>query len=274
MKKSIKLFLIFSILLLCFYCSASMEVFALEIDDFLNSNNILITGTEYQNLINLGFTENEILNMTLDEYKINKNLKGKIVAQNIIYFDKQNNILNNKNNILTFGLQPGYIETASKKMTTTIVLINDKYRYKVSLEWKKIPSTRSYDIIGIGIDNSVKIASALTFQQNFCYSSSSCSSSIVHTEKFTSTGATATFQIPTQTIVSLSSYLYFNVSKNTNSIIAELKAYGDYAHATKGISKSNANNHSINRGGIILDSSVSSYYDSMDKAQAIWTGSW
>lgn len=115
MKKSIKLFSVFSIFLLCFCCSASMEVFALGTDNVLNNNNILITGTEYQNLLNLGFTENEILNMTLDEYEMNKNLRGTIVAQNVIYFDEQNNILNNKNNISTFGLQPGYIETTAKK---------------------------------------------------------------------------------------------------------------------------------------------------------------
>ena len=260
------------VLVLCLCGTTNIQVYALEMSDIVNYNNILITKKEYYNLLNLGFSENEILNMSLDEYNFNKDLKGLVVSQNTIYLDEKNNVLNNS--ISAFGIQAGYIETAAKQMTTTIISFSNQYRYKISLEWKKIPSTRSYDIIGIGTDNNVKIASALTFQQNFCYSSNNCSSSIVRTEKSTSTGATATFQIPTQTIVSLSSYLYFDVSKNTNSIITQLNDYRDYYHPTKSISKSNANNHSINRGGIILDSSISNYYDSIDTAKATWTGSW
>lgn len=56
------------------------------------------------------------------------------------------------------------ITTSSKKMITTIISINNCYRYKVSLEWTKIPSTRSYDIIGLGIDNTVKVYSIPVFQ--------------------------------------------------------------------------------------------------------------
>lgn len=260
-------------LMICLLSVTNMEAFALASDNtIINNNDILITEIEYQNLLNLGFTENEILNMSLTEFEKNKNLKGKIISQNIIYLDKKNNILNN--NISTFGLQTGYIETTAKKMTTTIVSVNNKYRYKITLEWKQIPSTRSYDIIGIGIDTNVKIDSEVYFQQNFCYSTNNCGSSIVNTVNSISTGATSTFQLPSSTIVSLSSYLYFDVSKKTTSTITQLNAYGDYAHATQSISKANANNHSINRGGIVLDSSISNYYDSITTSKAIWTGSW
>lgn len=251
----------------------TMDVFALDANDtIINNNNILMTNIEYQNLLDLGFTDYEIMNMSLKEYNENKNLKGEIVSQNTIYMDEQNSILNNS--ISTFGLQSGYIETTAKKMTTTIVSVNNKYRYKITLEWKNIPTTRSYDIIGIGIDNNVTINSSIYFQQNFCYSTNNCSSSIVNTVNSTSTGATSTFQLPSSAIISLSSYLYFDVSKNTTSTITQLNAYGDYSHATKSISKSNANNHSINRGGISLDSSISDYYDSMNTSKAVWTGSW
>lgn len=261
------------IFIICLINFNAMNVLALEADDTtINNNNILMTNIEYQNLLNLGFTDNEIMNMSLKEYNENKNLKGEIVSQNTIYIDEQNNILND--NISLFGLQTGYIETTAKKMTTTIVSVNNKYRYKITLEWKKIPSTRSYDIIGIGTDTNVKINSSIYFQQNFCYSTNNCSSSIVNTVNPTSTGATSTFQLPSSTIVSLSSYLYFDVSKNTTSTITQLNAYGDYSHATKNISKSNANNHSINRGGIALDNSISDYYDSMTTSKAVWTGSW
>ena len=155
-------------------------------------------------------------------------------------------------------------------MTTTIISINDKYRYKVSLEWKIIPSNRSYDIIGIGIDNNVEIVSNLNFKQNFCYSESECSSSTVNIPQITSTGATAIFQLPTQQIISLSSYLYFDVKKISNSKSTNLNAYGNYSHSIKAVDKINNLNCSINRGGILLNNSISKNYDSMTIAKAIW----
>lgn len=260
-------------LIICLLSVTNIEAFALVSNNsVVNNNGISITETEYQNLLNLGFTENEILNMTLTEFEKNKSLKGKIISQNTIYLDKENNILNN--NISIFGLQTGYIETAAKKMTTTIVSVNNKYRYKITLEWKQMPSTRSYDIIGIGIENNVKINSEVYFQQNFCYSTNNCSSSIVNTVNSISTGATSTFKLPSSTIVSLSSYLYFDVCKNTNFAITQLNAYGDYSHAVQSISKANANKHSINRGGIVLDTSISNCYDSITTSKAVWTGNW
>ena len=276
MDKVVKKVIVFIVCLISF---TNTQVLALSYNDnIINNNDITITKIQYNNLLNLGFTDTEIMNMSTKEFDENKNLEGKIVTQSILYFDEQNNILNNRylpnDNISLFGLQTGYIETTGKKMTTTIVSVNNKYRYKVTLEWKNIPSTRSYDIIGIGTDTNVKIDSGIYFQQNFCYSSNNCSSSIVSTIKSTSTGATSTFQLPSSTIVSLNSYLYFDVSKNTTSTITQLNAYGDYSHATSNISKSNANNHSINRGGISLDSSISNYYDNMTTAKATWTGSW
>ena len=264
MKNTLK-GLLFLLVLLCssFYVNASST--------FINNNNIAISSIEYENLLNLGFTRDEILNMTESEFNSNKDLVGEIVSQEVVDVDS---IENNGSAASILGYQPGYVETTGKKMTTTIIAVNGRYRYKVSLEWKNMPSTRSYDIIGIGIDPEVKIASGLYFQSNYCYSSSNCSSNGVNAQKITSNGATSTFKLPSATVVSLSSYLYFEVEKNTSDTITELKAYGDYSHATKSISLTNAKNHSINRGGISLDSSISGYYDSMTTAIATLTCSW
>ena len=72
-----------------------------------------------------------------------------------------------------FGMQAGYIETGAKKMTTRIISTNGRYRYKVDLEWKSMPKVRSYDILGMCIENNVSIYSNVYFQQNYCYSSGS-----------------------------------------------------------------------------------------------------
>lgn len=264
MKKSCKKI---THLLFCFmlFVFGSNSVFALDSVYYTNNNGIEISEVEYNNLLNLGFTDNEIQYMSETEFLANKDLVGQIVSQETTFI---------QNNITPFGLQPGYVEDPARILTTTIVAVSDRYRYKVSLEWQQIPSARSHDVIGIGIDSNVSIYSNLYFQQNFCYSSTNCSSTGAFTQNVSSTGASATFQLPSTSIVSMNSYLYFSVAKNTTSIITQLNAYGDYAHAMQNVTLANATNHTINRGGINHASSVSSYYDTFPVAKAIWTGSW
>ena len=236
----------------------------------INNNNINISEEEHNNLLNLGFNETEIMNMKQQEFDENKNLKGEIVSiEEQEIFD-----IDSLDVISPMGMSQGYIETTGKKMTTTIVSIGNYYRYKVSLEWKSIPSTRSYDIIGIGMNTNVKFASDISFQQNYCYSANNCNSNALHTPLKINTGGTAVFQLPSSSLTSLSAYMYFNVSKNTSSTITSQKAYGDYSHATKTISFANAKKHSIGSSGIVLDNSITSYYDSIATATSTWTGNW
>ena len=245
------------------FCSNS--ILALDSIYMTNKNGIEMTEVEYNNLLNLGFNDNEIQYMFETEFLANKDLIGEVVSQEIT------NIYDN-NFVNPFAMTPGYISTAYRTLTTTIVSVNGKYRYKVSMEWQQIPSARSYDVIGIGIDSNVSIYSDVYFQQNFCYSANNCSSSQVFTRKITSTGGSATFQLPSASLVSMNSYMYFDVQKNTTSTITQLNAYGDYAHATQTVSLNNAINHSINRGGI--SHANSGLYDTFTVAKAVWTGSW
>ena len=261
MKNTVK-GLIFLLLLLVGTCYANAAT------GLVNNNNIRISSTEYKNLINLGFTKDEIQNMTQTEFNNNKNLKGKIVSQKVIDLPIEDDGISTKSYI------PGSVETVGKKMTTTIISVNNRYRYKVTLKWKTMPSTRSYDIIGIGIDPTVKIASGLYFKSSYCYSKTNCDSNGVNTQKVTSTGASSIYKLPSASVVSMNSYLYFDVEKNTSDIITQLNAYGDYAHATNNVSLNTARNHTINRGGIKPDSSIADYYDSMPSAIATMTCNW
>lgn len=259
-------YVLFAVLMFLFY---NNSVFALDSIYIINNNGIEITETEYNNLLNLGFTETEIQFMTIDEYLVNKDLIGQIVAQETV---------NVYDSLLygPFAYQPGYVATPTRAVTTTIVSVSGRYRYKVSVEWLQIPSNRSHDIIGIGIDTNVSIYGGLTyFQQNFCYSTNNCNSSGTYAQKVTSTGASATYQLPSASVVSMDTYFYFSVEKNTTATITQLNAYGDFAHAMYTVSSTDAyNNHSVNRGGLSLNSNISSYYDSIDTAKAVWTGSW
>ena len=186
--------LILSITLIGFINKVSAD--EININVFVNNNGIVITTTEYENLINLGFTESEILNMTITEFNENKDLIGNVVSTNDKYYrvitryDNDNNIISttseeiseyayNNNDLMFNSISPlsidGYSETNYKKMRSQIISLTYGYRYKMSVEWKNIPSTRSYDIIGIGIDTNVYISSDITFQKKYCYSSGSCS---------------------------------------------------------------------------------------------------
>ncbi len=262
--------MLFVLVLGTFIVYEGSQGYALSNGYIVNNNGISIYKNEYANLLNLGFTDEEIYNMHIAEFENNKNLKGNIVSQNIVYLSEDNP----QKMIGLYRIQNGNVTTLSKKLTTTIIEVNDKYRYKVSLSWITIPSTRSYDIIGIGMDTSVKDYENPTFQQNFCYSNNNCSSSNTYTINSSASGIGVSFKLPTQNLVSLNSYMYYDVLKRNNAVLTSQNAYGDYAHAIRTISESDANNYFVNRSGILLDSSIANYYDSMQTAIARWTGSW
>lgn len=294
MKKMSNLVFIIVLILTSFISTVNAQ--EININNIINNNGITITETEYNNLINLGFTDNEILNMKNNEFEENKNLMGSVVSTNDKYYkittkyDRENNIISNtaeeineyiynNYNLITNQAIPrssnGYTETSYKKMTTQIIQLSYGYRYKNTVEWKNIPSTRSYDLIGIGIDTSVYISSDIVFQQNYCYSNGSCSSSNVSSIKNSTTGGAALFKLPTSSsITSMNSYIYFMVSKSSNATLNSMYAYGDYSHAVKNTSSSNSNYYSINKMGLNLYSSIVDDYDEIPVAKATWTGTW
>lgn len=163
----------------------------------------------------------------------------------------------------------GYTETNYKKMTTTILKNGTKYKYQVLLNWKLIPATRSYDIIGIGHYKSVKLSGSADFL--LTYNSTTSKTADIFTS---STGTTATFKIPSGNISSLSAKLSFNVEKNVNATILKQIAVGDYAHSTTKIDLAAAKKHSVGSTGIIHENSVINYFDNMSGATATWTGNW
>ncbi len=265
----------------------------------------------------MGFSEREIITMEQEEFDNNKNLNGEIVAQTTKYYktitthsNASTKSINNKTNpisitveiteeeynnsndealIIPLGNTNGYTETNYKKMTTTIVKNGSYYRYKNDLVWKKMPSTRSYDIQGIGIDSTISGVSSSKFFKRIADINDSANS-VCYYENSTSgawelsgTGYAVTFKLPantsTTTVTALSSHMYFDIQKLTSATILTLNAYGDYKHAQKTVSSSVSNAVSIGTGGINFDSSVSvsiiESYDSMSTAQATWSGlSW
>jgi hypothetical protein len=203
-------------------------------------------------------------------YSLNNNF----ISETFEVSEEEFNLGLKNSNIVLYGYS-GVIETNYKKMTTTIASNGNYYRYKVVLNWKNIPATRSYDIIGIGFLGSVKVRNDLNFIQEYCTSSSSCTSSTANYPQIFTSGAGTTFKLPTGTLTSLKQTLYFDVEKNTTSTIILQEAYGDYSHATSSISLTNAKKFSVVANvGISLNSSITSYYDAIGVAKAGWEGTW
>lgn len=166
------------------------------------------------------------------------------------------------------------IETTYKKMTATITANGNYYRYKNRLVWKNIPKVRSYDIIGIGFQTSVKIKGNTYFSQNYCVVNSGCTTTTTNSPKIFANGAGTSFKIPTGDLYQLDQTFYFDVEKNTQYTIINQTINGDYAHATSSISLANSKKYTMDFDKIELDTSVVNNYDTISSAQATWSGTW
>lgn len=160
------------------------------------------------------------------------------------------------------------VETNYKKMTTSIYQESGVYKLKNEVNWKTMPSVRSFDIIGIGTNSNVKVFGSPVFNQYYCVSGGGCTTSYSSTPKITANGGGASFQLMTGSLSTLRITIYYALSKNTSATLTGLEAYGDYSHATTTVSSSEAQNYSIGLGGINLNSSISGKYDSIQSAHA------
>lgn len=297
----------------------------IEENQYINVNGIIMSEQQINNLKGLGFTDDQINKMTQDEFDNNKDIEAEVVAETTKYYktiivhdnsasefsvkaigsdipysyteevtEEEYNNSSDTSLIMPYGLTNGYTETNYKKMTTTISYISssNNYRYKNDLVWKTIPSTRSYDIIAIGIDSTVSVDPNSTyFQQNidiyndfngtcrYTYDTSGVWSA-------SSRGYARTFKIPDNSLSlngyvgGLSSYMYFNVQKLTSNTIYVLNAYGSYKHAQKSVSSSVSTGVTVGFPEIIsfsgsVSTTVVESYDSMSTAHAAYSGlSW
>ncbi len=335
MKKS--KFMVIALAIATLFSTNTVSAMTLTQDDnYINYNNVEIKPLEKEKLLNLGFTESQIEMMDQEEFDNNKTLNGQVVAQTTKYYkstifypdssistfsadesendpivyneeitEEEYNNLPNETVIentpaLTRRYQPGYTETNGKKLTTTIIAVNGRYRLKADLVWKNVPVTRSNDVLAIGIDSTVSgIPNTKYVKQNWTYDnpcSRTCEyrSSTSASWKTDSAGYGAAFTLPSNTtcsipsgdplvlptiktvpVTELSSYMYFEINKLT-SPINTINAYGDYAHAVTSVGISTSIGFSFGFSGvgigITFSPDVSSKYDSMNTAQAYWSG--
>lgn len=253
-------------------------------NEYENYYGIKMTNQEYSNLLNLGFTEDEIYYMLEETFEENKDITSTLVATNnkyykTVYTDLNGNsyfaeITQNEYENESLITPRGTVNTEYKNMVSTMSQLDNSFRYKVTLNWKNIPSTKSYDIIGVGFEDNVSISGLVNFSYTYANSNGEkITSTLNYGKKSTSTGGSAVYKIPSE-LRGLSAVLYYDVVKNTSSTITRLSMCGDYSHATSNISSSNTSNHQITINGIELGTSIYGYYDAIPCAITNWGGSW
>lgn len=280
-------------LLLMFINFKNVSALENETNSFTNSQNVTITEERFLELMNAGYTIDDIYSMdqttynnavtskndiaiTTKYYKtITTERYGNITNETIEISEKEYN--NGNEGYSTFA--SGATETNYKRLTAMITRSEDDsdlMQYKTYLYWKSMPSTRSYDIIGMGFEgNLVNIAYFVEFRNLYTYGGTTYVSTAGQITEFSS-GAGAVFKLPTNNISTLCQELTFEVQKNnSNETITELETGGDYSHATSSVSQSTVvANYHANTGGLTLYSAISNKYDNMPYAQVYWSGTW
>jgi len=281
---------------------ASSEVY------YTNNENIEMTEQEYNNLLGLGFTEKQIERMDYDEFMFNKDIEAEVVSTVTQHIQTTTTI---KNGIKTStsivlddeqfaemmemgemqSLNPTYSPNVSgyfydgisynttKTLTSYIAIFNDTdyARYKMDMQWNTMPSTRSFDIIGIAIEPAkVHISSILKFRQDWETTGTTFGHSISGYPKTDNYSGSFVYELPTGSMSAMESYIYFNVAKNSGvGTITSLVASGDYAHAYHTVSYQVKDNYDFyNSFGLDIYDPYAVHYDEMSMAHASFQGTW
>lgn len=269
------------IVMLLFVFTISMG--QIKATQYENYYGVEMTNEQYNNLLELGFSEDEIYYMDMETFTANKDTLATLVSKTEKYYKSVYTDLNGNSYSTEVSAEEyenqssiqarGYVETEYKKVVSSISQLDNQFRYKVTTSWKLLPSVRSYDIIGIGHRDPVQIPTAVNFYYTYCVSSGDCiTDRTYYYKQKISYGGTAVYKFPT-TARSMTAVLYYDISKNTTNTITSLAMCGDYAHATTNVVYSNYSGHSIDIDGILLGS-ASSYYDAIPCARSTWSGSW
>lgn len=299
MKKILYTFLIFSL-----FCVLVPSVNAEATSYYTNKLGINMTEQEYNNLLGLGFTEKQIYRMDNETFNNNKNIEATLISEKTTYYktttvirngiereytteitkeealrEKERNAGTGSSIQSVYGdYYNGASATAIKAITSRISNVsNTKMRYKVDVEWLTMPGTKSYDIIGIGIEqNKVYVNLSVFFRQDWETTGGTFGYDTTGNPKVEISGGSALIHLPDVSLKQLESYLYFNVMKKTGvGTITTLSAAGCYSHATNTVTDDVYNYYNVTHGtGIFVDSPYAGSYDYMSPAVASFVGSW
>lgn len=250
----------------------TFKSFGVKAEELTNYYGIEITANEYNNLINLGFTEDEIYYMDQTTFDANSDIESTLLAKTIKYYKTVYPLYGNsyteevtEDEYFNHKIDNQLRTTVSDSYKTVVSTISanggNSFRYKVSTTWSSIPGNRSYDIIGIGISSNTSISSSVYYYHRYADSNGNFTTSYTYSNrKSTATGGAVVYHLPTGNITSLGATLYFDVNRTSGTTISSC---GDYSHAISNVSSSNIADYVINIGGISLGPTLMGYYDAI-----------
>lgn len=245
-----------------------------------NYFGIKMTTTEYNNLLNLGFSEEDIYLMDEDTYINNKDLIGHVVSTNITRYKTVRRGLEtvtyvateeefqSRNEVMPLGV----VENYWRSVVTRIIQVDSHYRYNVSTVWNTMPNERDYDVIAIGIQYQEIRSTYPTFIRHYC-DHDDCYNSNVGAIKTGRYGAGASFKVPSGTLTGLGATLYFDVEKYVSETLTYQEFCGMYAHGTN-TTLTESKDYTIATGGIGFGASAVDKYVVMGCSYGTWTGTW
>lgn len=145
-------------------------------------------------------------------------------------------------------------ETASK----TLRMVKNGNLMILITEWKSVPNTKTYDVIGVRFDNGVSLKGNITFKELYNDSSGNIVATTTNYLKQFSNGFGSSFKLGSGTNYQISvSFEY----KGSGTI------YGSYQHAKKSTTLAQSQKYTISSSGyggvFAFDSSVKDKYDAM-----------
>lgn len=300
-------------------------------DCYVNSNGVEFTKSQYNAYIEIGFSQEDLDNMSQETYdshgiidKIDKKTEEKYfretevlvgkkytIIEEISKYDYENEVPINEQMIISnTGISPFAAgtgdskvhETTYKKLTGSVIKTSttepNKRMVISSLEWKKIPSTFSYDIYASRVSNGVIVLNSQAgsmkqehykFNEDCGFNGTTSSttsypsslntwntqksglgySGVGFTGKLDTRTAVCThdYGVVTAPITGLSSTLSYSATTTNNS--SKLTAYISYQHAQKSVNFNDVYKaytfNSNGLGGVVYfsNSNLSSAYDGM-----------
>ena len=278
---------------------------------YTNLNHLEMTEQQYNNLLNQGFTEEQIYRMDEDEFLENKDVEANLISEEKKYIKMHTTLINGikyttstvlselqYQEALLQAQQPTYSPNVSGsyydgdywdamfEIVTRIANINDDvFRFKMDVYWDTMPTDKYYDIMGMGFDvNKVHIGTDIFFRQDWQTYSNVFDHSIDCYTKDESTGGSVIFELPdvsTSSLKNMSQYMYYYVYKNTGvGTLYNIQAVGSYAHADTYYNPSPLvtnglySNFTTNIAGIDIDAPYRSHYDIIAPVVASFVGTW
>lgn len=245
MKKKILSVMIFT-LSLCTMGNVQAE----EEPYFVTYGGVELTEYQYNTLVDI-LSEERVKTITEDDYNalhVERMIEGKYS-----YKTEEYEI---EDPTFSWGIEPYvYHETASKKITLSKGCFGDVCGIAVTAYWKKVPSVKSYDVIGIRFDNT----SFYEGPQGFYYG--------------TTTGGTTSFDKSIKTTNGLAYIKKITSDVDYLAIDADLNytyngiVFASYQHATSSVTLAQASNFQFKGtgyGGVFLwPMSIRTKYDQM-----------